>query len=74
MPISAIQNFPTIEISAGDLHLRQSLNEHAITIYLKHWLCWDVDTREVQVSEQLIHFVEPNGEIVGLKVFNSGIQ
>lgn len=62
-------NFPAIESSCGSLDMRQDLTDHAVTIYFRDWESWDMVTKEVEINELLIHFVESSGEVVGIKVF-----
>lgn len=62
-------NFYAIESTFGNLDMRQDLTDHAVTIYLKDWDSWDMDTKEVEINEMLIHFVETSGDVVGIKVF-----
>ncbi len=64
-----ISNFPAIQSSFGNIAMRQDLTDHAVTIYFKEQDSWDQDTKEVQINEMLIHFVETSGAIVGIKVF-----
>lgn len=62
--------FPSIESSVGRLQTRHDLVNHSITIGFKDWTEWNEDTIQVQISEKLIHFVESDGSIVGIKVFS----
>ena len=61
---------PEIASSFGKLKLRQDLINYSITVGIKDFDEWDLDTEQVQISKTIIHFVQPNGELVGLKVFS----
>ena len=62
---------PEVSSSLGTLHIRQDLTNHSVSIYFKHWNLWHVDTSQVEISKNVIHFVEPDGEIVGIKCFSA---
>ena len=63
-----LPTFPEIDSSLGNLHVRQDLTLHSVTVLFKPWHHWDVDTYQVRVTDLLVHFVEPGGSIVGIKV------
>ncbi len=63
-------SFPELSGAFGHLVTRHDLVNHSITIGFKKWMDWDVDTDQIQISETLIHFVESDGQIVGIKVFS----
>jgi hypothetical protein len=67
LPIS-----PEVSTALGKLYIRQDLLIQSATIYFKAWYLWDVDTAQVQISSSLTHFIQPNGEIVGIKCFSAG--
>ncbi len=67
---SFVPQSPEIETSFGSLSIRQDLDNHSVTIGLKDFLTWDVDTEQVLISKTIIHFIQPDGELVGLKVFS----
>ena len=67
-------SFPELSGAFGHLQTRHDLLNHSITIGFKEWMSWDVDTDQIQISETLIHFVEPDERIVGIKVFSEAIQ
>ena len=60
---------PEMITAFGNLSIRQDLINHAVTIGIKDWSLWDIDTQQIQFSESIIHFIQPDGELVGLKVF-----
>ena len=64
--------FPMIESSLGNLKIRQSLITHAITIEIKNSNLWGLDTKQIEMNKNLIHFVD-SGEVVGIKVFSEAI-
>jgi hypothetical protein len=69
---SPLPFFPMIESSLGNLKIRQSLNTHAITIEIKNSNLWGLDTKQIEMNKNLIHFVD-SGEVVGIKVFSEAI-
>ncbi len=70
--MSFLPTFPEIVLSSGTLHIRHDLTNQNITIGLIAFDQWHIDTVEVQVNAQLIHFVEPGSAIVGVKIFSNG--
>ena len=66
-----IPHSPEMASSFGKLKIRQDLINYSITIGFKDFTDWHLDTIEVQISPTIIHFVEPDGELVGLKVFSA---
>jgi hypothetical protein len=67
LPIS-----PEVSTDLSNLHIRVDLINRSVSVYLKDWTLWHVDTSQVQVSDSLIHFTQPDGEIVGIKCFSAG--
>lgn len=65
-----IPHSPEMIIALGNLSIRQDLINHAVTIGIKDWSLWDLDTEQIQFSKSIIHFIQPDGELVGLKVFS----
>ena len=63
---------PEISTVCGNLFVRHDLIHNSVSVYFKHWNLWDVDTSQVELSENVIHFIQPNEEIVGIKVFSNG--
>ena len=70
--MSFLPTFPEIVLSSGSLHVRHDLTNQSITIGLIAFDQWNVDTVEKQVNPQLIHFIEPDSVIVGVKIFSNG--
>jgi hypothetical protein len=66
LPIS-----PETDVSLGSLYVRHDLVSQSVTIYLKPWVQWDLNTQEVNITTSIIHFVEPDGDLVGIKSFAS---
>ena len=62
---------PEISTDLANLHIRTDLIQNSVSIYLKDWNLWDVDTLQVKLSENVTHFIQPNEEIVGVKVFSN---
>ena len=67
-----LPTFPEIVLSSGTLHIRHDLTNQSITISLIAFEQWDVDTVEKQVNSQLIHFIQPDNSLVGVKIFSDG--
>ena len=61
---------PEMISAFGNLSIRQDLINHSVTIGIKDWSLWDLDTEQIQFSKSIIHFIQPDGELVGLKVFS----
>ncbi|MCU7960773.1 MAG: hypothetical protein KZQ58_12430 [gamma proteobacterium symbiont of Bathyaustriella thionipta] len=53
-------------------HIRIDLHRGIVTSLFIDSLAWHVDTREQQISEQLSHFVQPDGRIVGTRTVTDG--
>jgi hypothetical protein len=70
---SPLPFFPMIESSLGNLKIRQSLKTHTITIEIKNSNIWGLDTNQIEVNKNLIHFVD-SGEVVGIKVFSEALK
>ena len=49
------------------LQVRIDLQQGVITTAFKDWHSWHWDTEQKQVADNLIHFVEPDGRIVGTR-------
>lgn len=67
LPIS-----PEVSTALGTLYIRQDLLNQSLTVYFKDWHLWDTDTVQTEISSFLTHFVEPDGKVVGIKVFSGG--
>ncbi len=65
-----IQTKPEMSASFGSLQIRQDLLNYSVTIGFKDFSSWHPDTEQVQISKKVIHFIQPDGEWVGLKVFS----
>ena len=63
-----LPTFPELSVTMGDRHIRHNLIDHSVTLYIKDWTQWNESTQQVRISSTLWHFVQPDGEIVGLKV------
>ena len=61
---------PEMITAFGNLSIRQDLINHSVTIGFKNFTDWDLDTEQIQFSKSIIHFIQPDGELVGLKVFS----
>ena len=64
---SFLPTFPETSVSLGSLFIRHDLYEPSATIYLKAWFLWHVDTQQIAVANGVFHFVEPSGELVGIR-------
>ena len=68
-----IAHQPELASAFGKLQLRQDLINQCITIGIKKFNDWNINTKEVKVSDSVIHFSEPDGVLVGVKVFTEQI-
>ena len=64
-----LPTFPETSVSMGSLYVRHDLVDLSVTVYVKPWYLWDLDTQQVQVTTAVYHFVEPEGTLVGVKSF-----
>ena len=67
LPIS-----PEVSTNLSNLHIRFDLVNRSVSVYFKDWNLWDVSTQEVEITDSLIHFLEPGSAIVGIKLFSNG--
>ena len=67
LPIS-----PEVSSDLSNLHIRFDLINRSVSVYLKDWSLWDVDTSQIEISENIIHFTQPDSAIVGVKIFSDG--
>lgn len=63
-----LPTFSEVDSSLGNLHVRQDLTNHSVTVAFKPWHLWDWDTEQIQMTNLLLHFVEPDGTVAGIKV------
>ena len=70
--MSFLATFPEVSSFLGNIHIRQCLSTHSVTIYFKDWNLWHDSTQQVEISDSLIHFIEPGSAIVGVKIFSDG--
>ena len=70
--MSFLATFPEIDGILGTLRIRYDIENKCMTIGLKEFQQWHPDTEQVQISDSLIHFIEPGSAIVGVKVFSAG--
>jgi hypothetical protein len=59
---------PELNGSIGTLKFRSNLDENSITVGLKDFRAWNLDTLQFQISDTLIHFIEPDGKLVGIRI------
>jgi hypothetical protein len=64
---SFLPTFPETSVSLGSLFIRHDLTKQSATIYLKAWFLWHVDTAQIAVANGVFHFVEPSGDLVGIR-------
>ena len=60
-----------IEMTLGGILVRVDLDQNSLTIGLKPWLEWDVNTEQVRIDTGVIHFIQPDNRIIGLRVDQS---
>lgn len=61
---------PQMVSSFGSLKLIQDLVDYHITIEIKDSNDWHVNTKQLKVSKNVIHFLEPDDELVGIKILS----
>lgn len=54
--------------------VRIDLERGTVTTAFKDWFSWHWDTEQRQVSDDLIHFIEPDGRIVGTLSMAGGVH
>ena len=64
---SFLPTFPETSVSLGSLFIRHDLFKPSVTVYLKAWFLWHVDTQQTEVANGVFHFVEPSGNLVGIR-------
>ena len=68
-----LPTFPEISTDLANLQIRFDLINRSVSVYFNDWTLWEVSTQQVQISESLIHFIEPDsGAIVGVKAISDG--
>jgi hypothetical protein len=60
---------PELSGHLGNLSIRSSLEDFSIIVGMKGWNTWHLDTQQKFIAPNLIHFLEPDGTIVGIKCF-----
>ena len=59
--------FPETSVSLGSLFIRHDLFKPGVTVYLKAWSLWHLDTQQTEVAHGVFHFIEPSGDLVGIR-------
>ena len=65
-PSSTGQFFELWLDSSGHF-VRIDLYNKSVTTAFTDWFSWHVDTTQVEVASGVYHFIEPNGNLVGIK-------
>ena len=63
-----------IEMTLGNLLVRTDLDQNSVTLGFRQWFEWDVDTRQIEIDTGLIHFIQPDETIVGLRIDQSSTR
>jgi len=58
----------------GGLFVRIDLQQGTVTTVFKDWHSWHWDTGQKRVADNLVHFIEPDGQIVGILCFEGGAR
>ena len=66
LPIS-----PEVSTDLSNLQIRFDLINRSVSVDFKDVNLWSVDTSQIEITENLIHFVEPDSVIVGIKCFSA---
>jgi hypothetical protein len=53
-------------------HVRHDLSQAAVTILFRDAEAWSLDARQHRVADNLIHFLAPDGQLLGIKCFAGG--
>ncbi len=64
---SSAGQFMELCVDPDGLFVRIDLKGKSITTGFKDWFSWHVDTAQVEVTSRVYHFVEPDGNLVGIK-------
>ena len=59
--------FPETSVSQGSLFIRHDLFKPSVTVYLKAWFLWHVDTDQIEIANGVFHFIEPSGNLAGIR-------
>ena len=71
-PANRLQHQTTeIDMTLGANLVRTDLDQNSVTVGFRPWFEWDVDTRQVEVQTGVIHFIQPDNSIIGLRVDQS---
>ena len=70
--MSFLATFPEIDGTLGTLRIRYDIENKCMTIGLKDFALWHIDTEQVQISKDVIHFIQPDNTLVGVKTFSDG--
>ena len=62
-----LPNSPETSVSQGSLFIRHDLFNQSVTVYLKAWFLWHVDTQQTEVANGVFHFIEPSGNLAGIR-------
>jgi len=52
--------------------VRHDLSQGTVTILFRDVQAWNLETRQCWVADNLIHFVAPDGQLLGIKSFSGG--
>ena len=59
--------FLELSVPVAGHYVRIDLHEGTVTTAFRPWFSWHPDTRQQRISDQLVHFVEPDGRLVGVR-------
>ena len=65
--LSSAGQFLELWLDSNGHFVRIDLHCKSVTIAFTDWSNWHVDTAQVEVASGVIHFVEPDGRLVGIK-------
>ena len=60
-----------MDIALGKLRVRIDLERQCVTVYLDDWDSWHVDTEQIELESGVIHFVQPNASVIGIRIDQS---
>ena len=71
-PAKRLQHQATeIEMTLGAILVRTDLDQNSVTVGFKPWFEWDVNTEQVRIDAGVIHFIQPDNTIIGLRIDHS---
>ena len=61
--------FSDMYVTTGALNVRFDFEQQWLTVAFLPWFDWHIDSVQAELAPGLVHFIEPDGRIVGVKIF-----